>query len=48
MIRYWFEQNGFDAALVIEYAMRDNPHYHKATDAVETVDWALVQKSSVN
>jgi hypothetical protein len=36
---YWFERMGFDAVLVIEYAVRDNPHYHKAADAVETVDY---------
>ena len=34
-----FEQKGFDAALVIEYAVRDNPYYHKATDAVESANY---------
>ncbi len=34
-----FEQKGFDAALVIEYAVRDNPYYHRAGDAVETANY---------
>jgi hypothetical protein len=36
---YWFEQRGFDAALVIEYAVRYNPYYHRAGDAVETAGY---------
>jgi len=36
-----FEEQGFDAALVIESAMENdgNPHYHQAADAVETPDY---------
>ncbi|MCY2991905.1 MAG: M28 family peptidase, partial [Planctomycetota bacterium] len=36
---YWFEQGGFDAALVSEYAMRDNPYYHRAGDVVESANY---------
>ena len=36
---YPFELAGVDAALVIEYNVWSNPHYHKATDAVETPDY---------
>ena len=42
-----FEQKGFDAALVIEYAVRDNPYYHRPEDAVETagfIDYAYATK----
>lgn len=31
-----FEQQGYDAALMIEYNVWSNPYYHRATDAVET------------
>ena len=42
-----FELAGVDAALVIEYDVWSNPHYHKATDAVETagyIDYAYATK----
>jgi hypothetical protein len=44
---YPFERVGVDAALVIEYNVWSNPHYHKATDAVETlnyIDYAYATK----
>jgi hypothetical protein len=31
-----FEQQGYDAAMVIEHAVWTNPHYHLATDAIDT------------
>lgn len=36
---YWFERGGFDAALVSEYALRDNPYYHRAGDVVESANY---------
>lgn len=36
---YYFEQRGFDAALVIEYGVFSNPNYHRAGDAVESADY---------
>jgi hypothetical protein len=44
---YPFELAEVDAALVIEYNVWSNPHYHKATDAVETpnyIDYAYATK----
>ncbi len=35
----YFDMYGFDAALVIESGVYSNPHYHQATDAVETPDY---------
>jgi hypothetical protein len=32
-----FDVRGFDAALIIEHEWGRNPHYHRSTDAVETV-----------
>jgi hypothetical protein len=36
---YPFELAGVDAALVIEYNVWSNPHYHKQTDSVQTLDY---------
>lgn len=40
---YSFDARGYDAALIIESAWQSNPHYHKATDSVETdyIDYAF-------
>lgn len=43
----WFEQKGFDAALVIEHDVWSNPYYHRAEDAVEStnyIDYAYATK----
>jgi Zn-dependent M28 family amino/carboxypeptidase len=34
-----FEENGYDAVLIIEYEVWNNPHYHQQTDAVETSNY---------
>ena len=34
-----FQDEGFQACLLIEYDVWDNPHYHKATDSVDTADY---------
>jgi hypothetical protein len=34
-----FADNGFEAALLIEYNVWDNPYYHKQTDSVDTPDY---------
>jgi Zn-dependent M28 family amino/carboxypeptidase len=34
-----FENEGFQACLLIEYDVWDNPHYHELTDSVETPDY---------
>ena len=34
-----FEARGFEACLLIEFKVWTNPHYHKATDAVDTDDY---------
>ena len=34
-----FDASGFDAALLIEYDVASNPHYHRLTDALETAGY---------
>lgn len=34
-----FEDNGFQAALLIEYDYRNNPYYHKVGDSVDTLNY---------
>lgn len=34
-----FEAQGFQAALLIEYGVWDNPYYHSASDAVDTLNY---------
>jgi len=34
-----FEGAGYDAALVIEYATRNNPYYHSPNDSVDSADY---------
>jgi hypothetical protein len=34
-----FANKGFNAALLIEYNFATNPHYHKATDSVDTANY---------
>lgn len=42
-----FEQRGFDAALVIEHEVWNNPYYHQSSDSVDTLgylDYAFASK----